>query len=150
MRLLIQRVASVQVSINGSCHAAIDRGFLVFVGFAAGDTPAVVDYMAAKLLGLRIFEDEQGRMNRSVSDAGGSILVVSQFTLYGDTRRGNRPSFIEAARPDLAVPLYEQFLDRIRTSGRPVASGVFGADMQIHLINDGPVTIWMDSADRFP
>lgn len=149
MRLLIQRVTSAQVSINGDCHAAIDGGFLVFAGFAASDTPAVVDYMASKLLGLRVFEDEQGRMNHSVAEAGGSVLIVSQFTLYGDTRRGNRPSFIQAARPEQAVPLYEQLIDRIRAAGQKVASGVFGADMQVHLINDGPVTIWMDSADKF-
>lgn len=108
-----------------------------------------MDYMASKLLGLRVFEDEQGRMNRSVSEAGDSILIVSQFTLYGDTRRGNRPNFMQAARPEQAVPLYEQLIDRVRAAGQPVASGVFGADMQIHLTNDGPVSIWIDSADKF-
>jgi len=148
MRLLIQRVREARVTIAGSIHSAISAGLLVLVGIGRFDTIAEADYLVEKLLGLRIFPDEEGKMNRSVSDAGGSLLIVSQFTLYGDCRRGKRPSFDQAAPPDQAMKLYEHFVQAARRSSVPVETGVFQATMQIHLINDGPVTIWMDTADR--
>jgi len=148
MRLLIQRVREARVTIAGSIHSAISAGLLVLVGIGRFDTIAEADYLVEKLLGLRIFPDEEGKMNRNVSDAGGSLLIVSQFTLYGDCRRGKRPSFDQAAPPDQAMKLYEHFVQAARRSSVPVETGVFQATMQIHLINDGPVTIWMDTADR--
>jgi D-tyrosyl-tRNA(Tyr) deacylase len=117
----------------------------VLLGVAAGDTPAAAEWLADKVVSLRIFADSQGRMNRDVTEVGGSVLVVSQFTLYGDCRKGRRPSFIEAAGPDLAVPLYEAFITAVRARGVPTAAGRFGAMMQVELVNDGPVTILIDS-----
>lgn len=144
MRVLVQRVSSASVSIAGSPVGSIDRGLLLLVGFTHSDDPAALEWMAGKTCGLRIFADDDGRMNRSVVEAGGSVLVVSQFTLYGDASRGKRPSFIDAARPEQAVPLYEAFVGLLRERVARVETGVFGADMQVALVNDGPVTIWLE------
>lgn len=149
MRLVIQRVGQASVSIAGEIHSYIGRGLLVLVGVENGDTADDVEWLAAKTVALRIFDDENGVMNRSVADAGGEILAVSQFTLTASTRKGNRPSYIRAAGHDLAVPLYEAYCRRVsELTGREAARGVFGADMQIGLVNDGPVTIIIDSRLR--
>ena len=148
MRLVIQRVREARVIIEGDGHAAISVGLLVLVGIGRFDTVVDADYLVEKLLGLRIFPDQEGKMNRNVSEARGALLIISQFTLYGDCRRGKRPSFDQAAPPDQAIKLYEHFVQAARRGTVPVETGVFQATMQIHLINDGPVTIWMDSADR--
>lgn len=149
MRALIQRSKNAAVSIAGEVVGAIDHGLVVLLGIEAADTAADADWLAGKIVQMRIFADAEGRMNLSVRDVGGGLLVVSQFTLHASTRKGNRPSFIRAARPEQAVPLYEHFLAALeREAGRPVARGVFGADMQVALVNDGPVTLWMDSQAR--
>lgn len=123
---------------------AIDRGFVLLVGFTQGDGEEQVRWMADKVLGLRLFSDAEGKMNLALGDVGGSLLVVSQFTLYGDAAKGRRPSFIDAARPEVAIPLYERFVDLLRQSGTPVETGEFGASMEVELVNDGPVTLWLD------
>ncbi|MDO5141554.1 MAG: D-aminoacyl-tRNA deacylase [Eubacteriales bacterium] len=146
MRALIQRVSRASVTIDGAVQGAIGQGFLVLLGITEGDTTADAVYLADKTVKLRVFTDENDKMNRSLADVGGQLLIVSQFTLYGDCKKGNRPSFIAAARPDTAIPLYEAFIARCRESGLPVETGVFGADMQVELCNDGPVTLWMDTA----
>lgn len=149
MRVVVQRVKEAAVYIDGSAHASIGAGLLVLLGVEEADSPEDVDWLCRKLSAMRIFADPQGMMNCSIQEAGGSFLVVSQFTLHASTKKGNRPSFVQAARPEVAIPLYTTFLERLSAeSGRPVHSGVFGADMQVHLINDGPVTIIMDSKDR--
>lgn len=149
MKLVIQRVRRASVSIAGCLHSQIESGLLVLVGVAADDTEADACYLAAKTVAMRIFNDSQGVMNLSVADTGGDILAVSQFTLLASTRKGNRPSYIRAAGHELAVPLYELYCSECaRLSGRPVQQGVFGADMQVELINDGPVTIVIDSRDK--
>jgi D-tyrosyl-tRNA(Tyr) deacylase len=148
MKLVIQRVKEASVRVDDDVTGAIRTGLLVFVGIARTDTQEDVDYLVDKLIGLRIFPDENGKMNRNVEQAGGSVLVVSQFTLYGDCRRGKRPSFDEAAPPDEAIALYSYFLREIRRGPVPVESGVFQASMQVHLVNDGPVTILIDSGGR--
>ena len=146
MRILIQRVRRASVGIGGSVRSSIGRGLLVLVGIGPDDGEDDVRYLCEKLVKLRIFDDEAGVMNRSVVDAGGDVLVVSQFTLYASTRKGNRPSYGRAAGPEAAVPLYERFVAVTgKLLGRPVQTGVFGADMQVELVNDGPVTIWIDS-----
>lgn len=146
MRILIQRVRRASVGIGGSVRSSIGRGLLVLVGIGPDDSEDDVRYLCEKLVKLRIFDDEAGVMNRSVVDAGGDVLVVSQFTLYASTRKGNRPSYVRAAGPEAAVPLYERFVAVTgKLLGRPVQTGVFGADMQVELVNDGPVTIWIDS-----
>ncbi|MFN3630280.1 MAG: D-aminoacyl-tRNA deacylase [Casimicrobiaceae bacterium] len=146
MRLLIQRVSEARVDVAGATVGAIGHGLLVFVGITHEDDETVAAWLADKLVKLRIFEDEAGKMNRSVIDVGGGVLAVSQFTLYGDARSGNRPSFTAAARPEHARPLFERFVDLVAERlGRAVPTGRFGADMQVHLVNDGPVTIWLDS-----
>ena len=124
--------------------ATIGRGFCLLVGFTHGDTPAQVDWMAEKVAGLRLFSDAAGKMNLGLEEVGGAILVISQFTLYGDAAKGRRPSFIDAARPELAIPLYERFLEALRRLGLTVAAGEFGADMQVEIHNDGPVTLILD------
>ena len=146
MRALIQRVSRASVTINGAVHGAIGRGFLVLLGVTEGDTEADARYLADKCVGLRVFTDENDKMNLSLADVGGGLLIVSQFTLYGDCSHGRRPSFTAAARPDTAIPLYEAFVARCRESGLPVETGEFGADMKVELLNDGPVTLWMDTA----
>ena len=141
MRACIQRVSQAAVSVSGEIVGQIESGLLVFLGVAPHDTEADLDYLLEKTVGLRIFPDEQGKMNRSVIDHQGALLVVSQFTLYGDCRRGKRPSFIAAAEPELANHFYEQFIECAQGLGVSVASGKFAADMQVELVNDGPVTI---------
>ncbi len=149
MRAVIQRAARASVTIEGRVAGAIDRGLMVLVAVAEGDTPADGEWLAAKLAALRIFSDEEGRMNRSVTDIGGGMLVVSQFTLFASTRKGTRPSLNGAAAPAVAIPLYEQFLTQVEASlGKPVARGEFGASMQVELVNDGPVTLIIDTRER--
>jgi D-tyrosyl-tRNA(Tyr) deacylase len=148
MRAVIQRVARAHVTVDDRVVGAIGRGLLVFLGIAADDTAADTQWLLDKLLDLRIFENEDGKFDRSVRDVNGELLVVSQFTLYADTHKGRRPSFTEAARPEHAVPLYERFVAAARTRGTRVATGEFGAHMQVELVNDGPVTITLDSRNR--
>ncbi len=146
MRLVIQRVSECKVIVNQEIVGEISKGLLVLLGITHSDTTKEIDYCIKKLLALRIFEDLEGKMNLSVSDIKGEILVVSQFTLYGNTQKGNRPSFIQAAKPDIAIPLYEEFLKQLKKSTNlKVQSGIFGADMKVHLVNDGPVTIILDT-----
>lgn len=146
MRILIQRVSSASVSIGGAVRSAIGPGLLVLVGITPEDGAEDIDYLSGKLVRLRIFDDERGVMNLDVGQAGGDIMVVSQFTLMASTRKGNRPSYIAAAPEPVSRPLYERFVAAVEAlTGRPVATGEFGADMQVALVNDGPVTIWMDS-----
>ena len=144
MRVVLQRVSQASVSINGRLTASIERGFCLLVGFTHADTVAQVDWMAEKVAGLRLFGDAEGKMNLALGDVGGAVLVVSQFTLYGDSAKGRRPSFIDAARPEVAIPLYQRFLAALRGLGLSVASGEFGADMQVSIHNDGPVTLILD------
>ena len=145
MRAVLTRVNSASVTIDGKVNGAIGKGFLILLGIAPGDTPAHCKKLAEKALGLRIFCDEQGKMNLSLSQVGGQVLVVSQFTLYADCRKGKRPSFTGAAGPDLAIPLYEQFLQECRSLGFEPRHGEFGADMKVASENDGPVTIILDT-----
>ena len=145
MRCVIQRVAQASVSVDGEQIGAIQQGFMVLIGVSTDDTDHDVHYMAEKVPNLRIFEDEAGKMNRSLKDVGGAILAVSQFTLYADCRKGKRPSFTGAALPELAVPLYEQFLQECRSRGFEPQHGRFGADMLVASENDGPVTILLDT-----
>ncbi len=144
MRAVVTRVASASVSIGGETAGTIGKGYLVLLGVGPGDTEAVCDKLAEKICNLRVFEDENGKMNLNLEQAGGSILVVSQFTLYADTS-SRRPGFSHAAKPELAVPLYERFMDQCRARGFPVEHGQFGADMQVASVNDGPVTILFDT-----
>lgn len=147
MRVLVQRVATAEVTVAGRASGAIGPGLLLLVGITHSDDEATLKRMADKLVKLRIFADEAGLMNRSVLDVGGDVLAVSQFTLYADARKGNRPSYTEAARPEVASPLFDRFVAALaQRLGKPVATGVFGADMKVELLNDGPVTIWLDSA----
>lgn len=149
MRLVIQRVTSASVSIDAHVHSAISHGLLILVGICDQDSDDDIEYLVQKVVKMRLFDDTEGVMNLSVDDVGGEVLVVSQFTLMASTRKGNRPSYIRASRPEVAVPLYERFVDRLRQLlGREVRTGVFGADMQVALVNDGPVTIVMDSHQR--
>ena len=144
MRVVLQRVSSASVSVDDRVVGSVGRGFLILVGFTAGDGGEQVVWMANKVVGLRVFPDDEGRMNRDLREAGGAALVVSQFTLYGDARKGRRPSFVNAAPPEQAEPLYEQFTEALRARGIPTESGVFGALMQVALVNDGPVTLVLD------
>ena len=149
MRALIQRVTQASVAIDGRVVGEIAAGLLVLVGVETDDTAADADWLAAKIAGLRILADDAGKMNRSVRETGGGVLVISQFTLHADTAKGNRPSFLRAARPEEAIPLYERFVAVLEADlGRPVPRGVFGADMQVSLVNNGPVTIPIDSRRR--
>ncbi len=149
MRCVIQRVTQASVAIDGETVGRCGHGFLVLIGVHVNDTDADLKYMAEKVPNLRVFEDVAGKMNLSLKDVGGEILAVSQFTLYGDARGGRRPSFIEAARPEKAVPMYELLVESWRSQGIYVETGRFGADMQVSLVNDGPVTILMDSSKAF-
>lgn len=149
MRAVVQRVSSAKVIVAGETAGEIGRGLLLLVGVAAGDGPPDADYIAAKTRDLRVFPDEDGRMNRSVVESGGAVLVVSQFTLQGDCRKGRRPSFDGAAPGPVARALYEDVVRRLRESGLPVATGIFQADMDVHLVNDGPVTLLLDSRKEF-
>jgi len=141
MRAVIQRVSSASVTIDGEIVGRIGRGLLVLLGIAPTDTLAEAEWIAAKLVGLRVFEDDRGKMNLDTTEVGGSMLIVSQFTLFGDVSRGRRPGFTGAAVPEIAIPLYEAFVAAVRRSGVPVATGRFGADMRVELVNDGPVTL---------
>ncbi|HEY5491276.1 MAG TPA: D-aminoacyl-tRNA deacylase [Gemmatimonadaceae bacterium] len=144
MRVLLQRVSRAEVRVGGRVTGAIGRGFLLLVGLTHADTEAQLAWMADKVTGLRLFGDADGRMNLGLEDVGGALLVVSQFTLYGDAQKGRRPSFIDAARPELAVPLYERFVAMLRERGARVETGEFGAMMDVELVNDGPVTLWLE------
>ncbi len=146
MRAIIQRVSGASVSIGGKVSGKIDRGFLVLLGIVEGDSQEDIDWLVGKITRMRIFADDAGKMNLSLADVGGGLLVVSQFTLHASTKKGNRPSFIKAARPETAIPLYEQFLATAENAlGKACESGEFGADMQVELVNDGPVAIMIDS-----
>ncbi len=149
MRALIQKVEKASVIIEGKCIGSIGKGLLIFLGVEEADNYDDIDWLTAKITKLRIFDDEKGVMNLSVKDIDGEILVVSQFTLHASTKKGNRPSYIRAAKPNTAIPLYEEFVKRLKNfSGLPVSSGEFGAYMKVQLINDGPVTIWIDSKTK--
>jgi D-tyrosyl-tRNA(Tyr) deacylase len=149
MRAVIQRVSSASVTIAGQTKAAIQHGLLILLGIEEGDAADDIEWLSGKLVRLRVFNDDQGVMNRSVQETGGDVLVVSQFTLFASTKKGNRPSYIRAARPETAVPIYEMFLNKLAADlGKPVSSGEFGADMQVSLVNDGPVTIFIDTKAR--
>lgn len=148
MRAVIQRVSQAAVSINEREVGRIDHGLLILLGVHETDTQTDVDYLIKKIAQLRIFEDEQGKMNLSIEDVKGALLSISQFTLFADTKKGNRPSFIAAARPETAIPLYEAFNEGLRQRGITVETGEFGADMAVSLVNDGPVTIIIDSQNK--
>lgn len=144
MRVVLQRVSKASVTIESRVAGEIGRGFCLLVGFTHGDTPAQVDWMAEKVAGLRLFNDSEGKMNLGLEEVSGAVLVISQFTLYGDSAKGRRPSFIDAARPEVAIPLYERFLAALRDRGLAIAAGEFGADMKVEIHNDGPVTLILD------
>jgi D-tyrosyl-tRNA(Tyr) deacylase len=146
MRVVLQRVSGASVTIDGQVAGAIGGGFCLLAGFTHTDTDAQVNWMAEKVAGLRLFADAEGKMNLGLADVQGAVLVVSQFTLYGDAAKGRRPSFVDAARPELAVPLYERFVAALRSRGLEVATGRFGADMQVEIHNDGPVTLILERA----
>ena len=149
MRIIIQRVRNASVTIDEQLHSAIGQGMMILVGIEEADGDEDIAFLTKKVVNMRIFDDADGVMNRSVLDIGGDILVVSQFTLHASTKKGNRPSYIRAAKPDISVPLYEKFCTELSALlGKPVKTGVFGADMQCALINDGPVTIFMDSKNK--
>lgn len=149
MRLLIQRVKEAQVAIGGTIHSQISKGLLLLLGIEENDTQEDIDFLCKKVVQIRLFDDDNGVMNLPLQEVGGSLMVVSQFTLYAQTKKGNRPSYIRAARPERAIPLYEQFIKTLQElSGEEIATGVFGADMQVSLCNDGPVTIFIDSKMR--
>jgi D-tyrosyl-tRNA(Tyr) deacylase len=145
MRAVLQRVRRARVLVAGEILGAIEQGLLVLLGVAGTDTPEQARWLADKVVGLRIFNDAGGKMNLALGDVGGAVLVVSQFTLYGDARKGRRPSFIAAAEPETAIPLYEAFIEAVRSQGVPVQTGRFAADMQVELVNDGPVTLILDT-----
>lgn len=147
MRAVVTRVKCASVTIDGRCNGKIDKGFLILLGIGPEDTEATCRKLAEKILGLRVFTDEQGKMNLSLRDVGGEVLVVSQFTLYGNVRKGRRPSFVGAAAPAHAIPLYEKFLALCEELGFPPQHGEFGADMKVMSVNDGPVTLWIDTID---
>ena len=148
MRVVLQRVAHASVTVDGEIIGKIQRGFLLLVGVTHDDTMEDMEYLVRKIVQMRIFEDEEGKLNRSIQDIGGEILSVSQFTLYADTKKGNRPSFSKAAPGDVALKMFEQFNGLLRDTGIPVETGQFGADMKVELLNDGPVTILLDSKNR--
>jgi D-tyrosyl-tRNA(Tyr) deacylase len=144
MRVLLQRVKRAEVRVEGRVTGSIGVGFLLLVGLTHADTPEQLVWMADKISGLRLFSDADEKMNLGLTDVGGSLLVVSQFTLYGDAAKGRRPSFIDAARPEVAIPLYEKFISLLRERGLKVETGEFGAMMDVELVNDGPVTLWLE------
>jgi D-tyrosyl-tRNA(Tyr) deacylase len=147
MRACIQRVSEASVTVDGKIVGEIGRGFVILLGVGQQDGQAEVDFLADKITGLRIFNDDEGKMNLSLADVGGTMLVVSQFTLFGDARKGRRPSFVDAAPPEWAERLYEAFVNRVRAAGIEVATGVFRTHMLVSLVNDGPVTLWIDTED---
>jgi D-aminoacyl-tRNA deacylase len=149
MRALIQRVSRSSVTINGNVKSSIEKGLLVLLGIEDADSAEDIQWLTQKIVGLRIFDDAEGVMNLSVKDVDGGILVVSQFTLHAATKKGNRPSYIKAAKPPVAIPLYEMFVKQLENDlGKPVGTGEFGADMKVELVNDGPVTIWIDTKNK--
>ena len=149
MRAVIQRVSQANVTIEGKIHSKINYGFLILLGIENEDSEEDIQWLTRKIINLRVFSDENGAMNRSIIDSSGEFLVVSQFTLHASTKKGNRPSYIRASRPEVAIPLYEAFLEQLgKDLGKPVAAGVFGADMKVELLNDGPVTIFIDSKNK--
>lgn len=149
MRVLIQRVKRASVTVDNELISSIDKGLLVFVGICDEDTANDIEWLTKKIANIRLFDDENGVMNLSVTDTGGDILAVSQFTLMASTKKGNRPSYIKAAKPDISIPLYEQFCTEMEIAAKkPIKRGIFGADMKIELLNDGPVTIFIDSKNR--
>lgn len=149
MRAVIQRVSRASVTINENTAGTIDQGLVVLLGIKEGDTTKDLQWLAEKIIHLRIFEDSNGKMNNSLADIGGEVLIISQFTLYGDCRKGRRPGFSGAAPPEMAEPLYQQFIEEVRAKNIVTATGSFGADMQVELINDGPVTLLLDSEKIF-
>ena len=149
MRAVVQRVTSASVTVDHRCTGKIDQGMVVLLGVGSQDTNKDVDYMVEKITGLRIFDDSEGKMNLSLTDINGAMLVVSQFTLYGDCRKGKRPSWSDAAKPQIAEELYEQFIEKVKQTGITVASGVFQAEMLVEISNDGPVTLLIDSTKSF-
>ncbi len=149
MRAVVQRVAKASVTIDGEVKSSIGEGLPTLVGIEDADTTEDIEWLSGKIVRMRIFEDEQGVMNRSVAEVGGDIIVVSQFTLHASTKKGNRPSYIKASKPDFAIPMYNQFVAQVeRDLGKPVGTGIFGADMKVELLNDGPVTIVIDTKNR--
>jgi D-tyrosyl-tRNA(Tyr) deacylase len=149
MRVVIQRVSEASVTVDGQITGAINQGLLVLMGVEDADTTEDVQWVSGKIVNLRIFDDENGVMNKSVIDIDGSVLLVSQFTLHASTKKGNRPSYIKASKPDIAIPLYENLKEQLKADlGKPIAAGIFGADMKVQLLNDGPVTIVMDSKNK--
>lgn len=144
MRVLLQRVSRAEVRVGPRVTGRIGQGFLLLAGFTHADTEAQVAWMADKVAGLRLFADAEAKLNLALGDVGGAVLVVSQFTLYGDAEKGRRPSFVDAARPEVAIPLYERFVAALRERGLPVETGEFGAMMDVELVNDGPVTLWLE------
>ncbi len=149
MRVVIQRVSHASVTIEGVCKSAIQQGLMILVGIEDADTQEDADWLCKKVINLRVFDDENGVMNKSILEAGGDILVISQFTLHASTKKGNRPSYIRAAKPDIAIPMYEYFCQALSEGlGKPVGTGEFGADMKVELLNDGPVTICIDTKNK--
>jgi len=149
MKVVIQRVLKASVTINNQLHSSIDKGMMILVGIQADDTDEDIEWLTGKICNLRIFNDENGVMNRSIREIGGDILLVSQFTLMARTKKGNRPSYIDAAKPDISIPLYEKIVESLSEGiGKEVKTGIFGADMKVFLINDGPVTILIDSKNK--
>lgn len=149
MRIVLQRVSEASVTIDHKIHGAIDHGLLILLGIITTDSQEDINWLVNKIAGMRIFSDADGKMNLNISDVAGDVLVISQFTLYASTKKGNRPSFISAARPDVAIPLYESFVNTLSQKlGKRIPTGIFGADMKVALVNDGPVTIVVDSLNR--
>ena len=148
MRVLIQRVSEAKVTIDNQIQGSIQRGLVLLIGIGNDDLEEDASWLIRKIIQMRIFNDEDDKMNLSIQDIAGEFLVISQFTLHASTKKGNRPSFIDAARPEVAIPLYEYFLEELKNSRLKVETGIFGADMKVQLVNDGPVTIWIDSKNR--
>lgn len=149
MRIVIQRVSHASVTIDGTVKSAIQKGYLILLGICEEDTQEDVEWLVKKVIGLRVFDDENGVMNKSIMDVGGEILVISQFTLFASYKKGNRPSWLRAAKHDVSIPLYNEFCKRLSEAlGKPVGTGEFGADMKVELLNDGPVTICMDTKNK--
>lgn len=149
MRIVIQRVSHASVTINGTVKSAIQKGYLILLGICEEDTQEDVEWLVKKVIGLRVFDDENGVMNKSIMDVGGEILVISQFTLFASYKKGNRPSWLRAAKHDISIPLYNEFCKRLGEAlGKPVGTGEFGADMKVELLNNGPVTICMDTKNK--
>ncbi len=148
MRIVVQRVSKASVSIAGNLYSEINYGFLVLIGICDDDRYDDIEWLTQKIINLRVFGDELGKMNRSIQDINGEILIVSQFTLFASVKKGNRPSFVASARPEIAIPMYEKFIDELKQYDIKIQTGVFGANMQIELVNDGPVTIIIDSKNK--